>query len=154
MLTMLREPLLPNRSRKEWLRRLDRIAADLNVLLIAFAIGLATLDLTFLLTQHVIDRLPQTTRVVYATPQRRRPNCPEHSAIPPPLSFPFEPRAGAGRVAALSDRRPAPCRAPAAGRARSRADAPAPLVPNCCIGCSSVMRGTQPDRRSSTRSSR
>ena len=63
---MLREPLLPNRSRKEWLRRLDRIAADLNVLL--FAIGLATLDLTFLLTQHVIDRLPQTTRVVYATP--------------------------------------------------------------------------------------
>ena len=94
---MLREPLLPNRSRKEWLRRLDRIAADLNVLLIAFAIGLATLDLTFLLTQHVIDRLPQTTRVVYATPQRRRPNCPEHSAIPPPLPFLFEPKAGAGR---------------------------------------------------------
>ena len=68
MLTMLREPPLPNRSRKEWLRRLDRIAGDLNVLLIAFAIGLATLDLTFLLTQHVIDRLPQTTRVVYAIP--------------------------------------------------------------------------------------
>jgi hypothetical protein len=65
---MLREPLLPNRSRKEWLRRLDRIAADLNVLLIAFAIGLATLDLTFLVTQHVIERLPQMTRVVYVTP--------------------------------------------------------------------------------------
>ena len=52
--------MLPNRSRRrEWLRRLDRIAADLNVLLVMFAIGLATLDLTFLVTQRVIDRLPR-----------------------------------------------------------------------------------------------
>jgi hypothetical protein len=50
------------------LRRLDRIAADLNVLLIAFAIGLASLDLTVLVAQHVIDRLPQMTRVVYVDP--------------------------------------------------------------------------------------
>jgi hypothetical protein len=48
------------------LRRLDRIAADLNVILLMFAIGLATLDLTFIVTQRVIDRLPQVTRVVYA----------------------------------------------------------------------------------------
>ncbi len=66
---MLREPSMPNRSRRrEWLRRLDRIAADLNILLVMFAIGLATLDLTFLVAQHVIDRLPQMTRVVYLDP--------------------------------------------------------------------------------------
>jgi hypothetical protein len=50
---------------KEWLRRLDRIAADLNVLLVMFAIGLAMLDLTFLVTQRLIDRLPELTRVTY-----------------------------------------------------------------------------------------
>jgi hypothetical protein len=60
---------MPNRSqRREWLRRLDRIAADLNILLVMFAIGLATLDLTFLVTQHVINRLPQMTRVGYLDP--------------------------------------------------------------------------------------
>ena len=48
---------------KEWLRRLDRIAVDLNVLLVMFAIGLAVLDLTFLVTQRLIDRLPEVTRV-------------------------------------------------------------------------------------------
>jgi hypothetical protein len=63
---MLRKPTLSNQStRREWLRRLDRIAADLNVLLLMVAIGLATLDLTFVVTQQVIDRLPQVTRVVY-----------------------------------------------------------------------------------------
>jgi hypothetical protein len=50
---------------KETLRRIDRIAGDLNVLLVVVAIGLATLDLTFLLTQKVIDHLPPVTRVVY-----------------------------------------------------------------------------------------
>ncbi len=63
---MTREPSPPNTSApKEWLRRLDRIAADLNVLLIMFAIGLATLDLTFFVSQRLIDRLPEVTRVVY-----------------------------------------------------------------------------------------
>ena len=52
-------------ARKEWLRRLDRVAGDLNVLLVVFAIGLATLDLTFLFTQRVLDRLPQMSRVNY-----------------------------------------------------------------------------------------
>jgi hypothetical protein len=66
---MQRESPPPHHSqRREWLRRLDRIAADLNVLLIAFAIGLASLDLTVLVAQHVIDRLPQMTRVVYVDP--------------------------------------------------------------------------------------
>jgi hypothetical protein len=43
--------------------RMDRIAADLNVILLVFAVGLATLDLTFMVTQKVVDRLPQVTRL-------------------------------------------------------------------------------------------
>ena len=63
---MSREPALRNRSgRRERWRRLDRIAADLNVLLVMFAIGLATLDLTFIVTQRLIDRLPEVTRITY-----------------------------------------------------------------------------------------
>jgi hypothetical protein len=63
---MPREPSPPNSSaRSEWFRRLDRIAKDLNVLLAVFAIGLATLDLTFLVTQRLIDRLPQATQLVH-----------------------------------------------------------------------------------------
>jgi hypothetical protein len=58
---------------REWLRRLDRIAADLNVLLVMFAIGLAVLDLTFLLSQRLIDRLPELTRVTYVA-QPAAPN--------------------------------------------------------------------------------
>jgi len=66
---MHRDPPLPNRSvPREWLRRLDRIAADLNVILAMFAIGLAMLDLTVLASERVIDRLPQVTRVVAETP--------------------------------------------------------------------------------------
>ena len=37
-------------SFKRWLRRIDRVAGDLNILLVVIAIGLATLDMTFLLT--------------------------------------------------------------------------------------------------------
>jgi hypothetical protein len=44
--------------------RIDRIAGDLNVVLLIFAVGLATLDLTFMVTQKVVDRLPQVTRLV------------------------------------------------------------------------------------------
>ena len=43
--------------------RLDKVAADLNVVLLIFAVGLATLDLTFMVTQKVVDRLPQVTRL-------------------------------------------------------------------------------------------
>ena len=50
---------------KDALRRIDRVAGDLNVLLVVIAIGLATLDVTFLLTQKVLDHLPQVTRVTY-----------------------------------------------------------------------------------------
>ena len=64
---------------KEWMRRLDRAAADLNVLLVVFAIGLAALDVTFLLSQQLIDRLPQVTRVVDA---ERPTAAPGHGSDP------------------------------------------------------------------------
>lgn len=54
-----------NRSNPFW-QKLDRITADLNVVLVVFAVGLATLDFTFLVSQKVIERLPQVTRVVDA----------------------------------------------------------------------------------------
>lgn len=53
---------------KATFRRLDRIAGDLNVLLVVIAVGLATLDLTFLITQKVVEHLPPVTRVVYEQP--------------------------------------------------------------------------------------
>ena len=49
------------------LRRIDRIVADLNVLLVVVAIGLAALDMTFLITQKVVDHLPPVTRMTYDT---------------------------------------------------------------------------------------
>ena len=55
---------------KETFRRLDRIAGDLNVLLVVIAVGLATLDLTFLLTQKVVEHLPPVTRL----PEVREPS--------------------------------------------------------------------------------
>jgi hypothetical protein len=48
-----------------WLHQIDCIAGDLNMVLVVFAIGLAVVDLTFLATERVIDRLPEMTRVVY-----------------------------------------------------------------------------------------
>jgi hypothetical protein len=45
------------------IERIDRIAGDLNVVLLIFAVGLATLDLTFMVTQKVVDHLPQVTRL-------------------------------------------------------------------------------------------
>lgn len=52
---------------RAWLRRLDRIAGELNALLVVFAIGLATLDVTFFVAQQSIDRLSQLAQV--ADPQ-------------------------------------------------------------------------------------
>jgi hypothetical protein len=52
-------------SMKEMLQRIDRVAGDLNVLLVVIAIGLATLDLTFLVTQNIVNHLPPVTRVVH-----------------------------------------------------------------------------------------
>jgi hypothetical protein len=45
------------------LRRMDRIAGDLNVLLVVIAIGLAALDVTFFVTQQVVNNLPPITRI-------------------------------------------------------------------------------------------
>lgn len=50
---------------RDMLRRIDRVVADLNVLLVVVAIGLATLDVTFLITQKVVDHLPPVTRMTY-----------------------------------------------------------------------------------------
>ena len=50
---------------RQMLRRIDRAAGDLNVLLVVLAIGLAALDVTFLITQKVVDHLPQVPRVTY-----------------------------------------------------------------------------------------
>ncbi len=52
-------------SARRLFRRLDKVAGDLNILLIAIAVGLATLDMTFLLTQKIVERLPRVTRVVH-----------------------------------------------------------------------------------------
>jgi hypothetical protein len=51
-------------KKNQIMQRIDKVAADLNVVLLIFAVGLATLDLTFLVTQKVVDRLPQVTRLV------------------------------------------------------------------------------------------
>lgn len=50
-------------KKNQFMQRVDKLAADLNVVLLIFAVGLATLDLTFLVTQKVVDRLPQVTRL-------------------------------------------------------------------------------------------
>jgi len=52
---------------RDMLRRIDRVVADLNVLLVIVAIGLATLDVTFLITQKVVDHLPPVTRIRYVS---------------------------------------------------------------------------------------
>lgn len=50
-------------GRREWLRRLDRFAADLNVVLVMFAFGLGMLDLTLLFSERIIHRFPATHAV-------------------------------------------------------------------------------------------
>ena len=59
MRTAFKKTRLP----RQFIERMDRIAGDLNVVLLIFAVGLATLDLTFMVTQKVVDRLPQVTRL-------------------------------------------------------------------------------------------
>lgn len=58
---------------REFLRRLDRVAGDLNVVLFIFVIGLATLDFTFLVTQKVVEQLPPATRMVDGQPPAAAP---------------------------------------------------------------------------------
>jgi len=64
---MMLNRLSPRRrlSAMEWLRRIDRAAADLNVLLLVLAIGLATLDGTLFVTKQIVEHLPPVTRVSY-----------------------------------------------------------------------------------------
>jgi hypothetical protein len=46
---------------KEVWERLDRAAGHLNMLLVVIALGLATLDMTFFVTEKVVDSLPPIT---------------------------------------------------------------------------------------------
>jgi hypothetical protein len=55
-------------SLNEWLRRIDRVAAELNVLLVVIAVGLAALDATLLVTRQVVDHLPPITRISHDSP--------------------------------------------------------------------------------------
>ncbi len=58
----------PSSDHPSLLRRLDRVAGDLNVFLLVIALGLATLDFTFFVTEKVVDNLPPVTRVSYDAP--------------------------------------------------------------------------------------
>lgn len=55
---MLKIPFTKFYVRLGWLRRIDRFAAELNLPLVVLAIGLAALDVTVLVAQHVVDALP------------------------------------------------------------------------------------------------
>jgi hypothetical protein len=46
---------------KQFGERVDRVAGHLNVLLVVVALGLATLDFTFFVTEKVVDSLPPIT---------------------------------------------------------------------------------------------
>lgn len=59
---MMKHPS-PRPSYREFFRRVDRVAADLNVLLVVVAMGLAMLDFTFFVTQRMIDNLPPITQI-------------------------------------------------------------------------------------------
>ncbi|MFI4948013.1 MAG: hypothetical protein ACHQC9_04370 [Alphaproteobacteria bacterium] len=50
-------------SIKGALARIDRVAGDLNVLLVVVAIGLAVLDMTFFVTEAVVDNLPPIIQI-------------------------------------------------------------------------------------------
>jgi hypothetical protein len=63
------------------LKRLDRVAGDLNVVLVMFAIGLATLDLTFVASQKLLDYLPEVTHVTSADGSGALSNMKTSSAV-------------------------------------------------------------------------
>ena len=53
---------------RETLRRIDKVADDLNVLLVVLALGLAVLDMTFFVAEDVVAYLPPVTSISYAAP--------------------------------------------------------------------------------------
>jgi hypothetical protein len=63
------------------LKRLERVAGDLNVVLVMFAIGLATLDVTFVASQKLLDYLPALTHVTLVDGSGTRANSETTSAI-------------------------------------------------------------------------
>lgn len=65
---MNHHPRQERASVRALLHRADRVAADLNVLLVVIALGLATLDFTFFVTQKFVDNLPPITHINYDAP--------------------------------------------------------------------------------------
>ena len=57
-------------SPKSALRRIDRVAGELNALLVVVAIGLLILDLLYL-AQNLVDALPPVVHAVARMPWRR-----------------------------------------------------------------------------------
>ena len=55
-------------SVREFIDRADRVAGHINVFLVVVALGLATLDFTFLVTEQVVDHLPPITQISYDSP--------------------------------------------------------------------------------------
>jgi len=55
-------------SPKQLLRRIDRVAAELNAFLIVIAVGLAIIDLTFLATKEIVAHMPPITRISQDAP--------------------------------------------------------------------------------------
>jgi hypothetical protein len=62
-----------NRGTNPWVARLDRTAADLNIVLLVVAIGLAMLDLTCFLAFRMREALPSPARVESIAPVAARP---------------------------------------------------------------------------------
>ena len=67
-------PQLPHRRllsgrvrRSQLFSRLDRIAAEMNAVLIVVAIGLAVLDMTVYASEQIARRLPEVVRVTYSS---------------------------------------------------------------------------------------
>jgi len=50
---------------KKFMKKLDDACAVVNVFLVVIAIGIGTLDLTFLVTNNIMKNMPQITRVVF-----------------------------------------------------------------------------------------
>jgi len=79
---------------KEMLQRIDRVAGDLNVLLVVIAIGLATLDLTCLWAFKMRDALPAmahataTSTMAINKPPHQNPAQPSYPGARAPAGHP------------------------------------------------------------------
>jgi len=61
-------------SLKSFAQRVDTAAGHLNVVLVVIALGLATLDFTFFVTEKVVDSLPPVTHIAVDAPPPATPS--------------------------------------------------------------------------------